>query len=104
MSELDELRQRRMMELQMRQQMESQLQAQEVEGQIKHIVQNLLAPDAQQRLSNIRLARPEFARQIEILLIQLYQGGRLKKMNDEQFKALLSKIRGSKRESSITVR
>jgi DNA-binding TFAR19-related protein (PDSD5 family) len=52
----------------------------------------------------IRLARPDFARQIEILLIQLYQQGRLKSLSDDQLKAMLAKISDTKRETKINVR
>ncbi|MFH1055434.1 MAG: DNA-binding protein [Candidatus Altiarchaeota archaeon] len=108
MSELEELRQKRMRELALQQQLsqgfEQQVRAQEVEQQIKMIIQTLLTPEAQQRLANIRMARSEFARQIEILLIQLYQSGRLKKLTDDQLKALLVKISGTKRETKINVR
>jgi programmed cell death protein 5 len=110
MSELDELRQKRLRELQMLQQqgrqqsVEQQMQAQQVEEQIQMIIRHILAPEARERLANVRLARPEMARQIEILLIQLYQQGRLKSLSDDQLKALLAKISDTKRETKINVR
>ena len=110
MSELDEIRQKRMRQLQMMQQqaldqsVEKELQAQEVEEQINIIMRQLMTPEARERLANIRIARPDFARQVEILLIQLYQGGRLKKLDDNQLRALLSKISGAKRETKIKLR
>jgi programmed cell death protein 5 len=110
MSELDELRQKRLRQLQaMREQgreqgLQQQLQAQQMEEQINLIMRQIMTAEARERLANIRMARPEFARQVEILLIQLYQGGRLKQLTDEQFKALLAKISGTKREPKIQVR
>jgi programmed cell death protein 5 len=115
MSELDDIRQRRIREIrdltmrQMREQQNNVLseqmqQAQELESQVKHIIRQILSPEAQSRLANIRLARPDFARQIEILLIQLYQSGRLQAMSDAQFKALLSKISSTRRETKIDMR
>jgi programmed cell death protein 5 len=109
MSELDELRQRRLRELQSLQQqsrqqnVQEQLQAQQMEEQINLIMRQIMDPEARERLANIRMARPDFARQVEILLIQLYQGGRLKALSDTQFKALLAKISGTKRESKIHI-
>jgi programmed cell death protein 5 len=110
MSELDELRQKRLRELQMMQQqgpqqaVERQLQAQQMEEQIGTIMRQIMTQEARERLANIRMAKPEFARQVEILLIQLYQGGRLKQLTDDQFKALLAKISGGKRETKIQKR
>lgn len=110
MSELDELRQKRLRQLQAMQQqgqqqsVQQQLQAQQMEEQIDLIMRQIMTPEARERLANIRMARPEFARQVEILLIQLYQGGRLKQLTDEQFKALLAKISGTKRESKIQMK
>jgi programmed cell death protein 5 len=111
MPELDEIRKKRLKELvqqqagqQVRQQMEQQMQSQQVEEQINLIMRRIMTPEARERLSNIRLARPEFARQVEILLIQLFQGGRLKELNDEQFKGLLAKISGTRREPKIQMR
>ncbi|MFH0863445.1 MAG: DNA-binding protein [Candidatus Altiarchaeota archaeon] len=110
MSELDELRQKRLRQLQGMQQQGSQqafqqqIQAQQMEEQINLIMHQIMSAEARERLANIRMARPEFARQVEMLLIQLYQGGRLKQLTDEQFKALLTKISGSKREPKINVR
>lgn len=111
MSDIDELRARRLRELQSLQQQNSmqegvqnQFRQQEMEAQIKSVMQQILSPEAQSRLTNIRLARPDFARQIEVLLIQLYQSGRLTKLSDDQLKALLSKIKGEQRETKIQVR
>jgi len=115
MSELEDIRQRRVREIRelsmrkMREQQDQVLseqmqQAQELEAQVKQIIRQILSPEAQSRLTNIRLARPEFARQIEILLIQLYQSGRLKAMSDAQFKALLAKISSTRRDTKIDVR
>ncbi len=110
MSELDELRQKRLRQLQAMQQqgqqqgVAQQLQAQQMEEQINQIMHQIMTPEARERLANIRMARPEFSRQVEILLIQLYQGGRLKQLTDEQFKALLAKISGTKREPKISMK
>ncbi len=112
MSELDELRSRRLRELArlqqqqggFQQQDQEQMRQQEMESQIKTVVSQILTPEAQARLTNIRLARPDFARQVEVLLIQLYQSGRLAKLSDEQFKALLTKIKGGQRDTKIQVR
>jgi len=109
MSELEELRQRRIKQLveQQRQgqgqQLQQQMKEQEIEAQIKLIIAQILTPEARERLSNIRLARSQFARQIEIFLIQLHQAGKLpQKLTDEQLKQILEKLKQGKREFSIT--
>jgi programmed cell death protein 5 len=108
MSELEDIRQKRMRELQldqMRQQSaEQQIQNQQMEQQIGLIMRQVMTSEARDRLANIRMARPDFARQIELLLIQLYQNGRLKQLDDKQLKALLVKISGTKRETTIQMR
>lgn len=108
MSDLEELRKRRMAELQAQQQQgagdpyQQQMAEQQIEEQIKHIITQILSPEARERLANIRAARPKYARQIEILLIQLAQSGQLpKKMSDDDFKAILAKLTSQKRETKI---
>ena len=107
-TELEDMRRRRMQQLQqqlqsqVQEQMQQQLQEEEVARQIKAIVSRIMTPEARQRLANIRLARPMYARQIEILLIQLLQAGKLpQKIDDALLLELLKKIGGSKRETQI---
>jgi programmed cell death protein 5 len=109
--DLEEIRRRRLQELmqsqmqqQSSQQMQRAMQEEQVASQIKVILNQILEPAARDRLSNIRTASPEFARQIEMLLIQLYQGGQLpQKLSDENFKKILEKIRSKKKETKITI-
>ena len=110
MSEIDELRKKRMQQL-IEQQKQSQLaqaqlqqlrQQEEIEAQIKLIINKILTPEARSRLGNIRTVRPEFARQIELFLIQLYQTGRLpKQLSDEELKKILVEISNRKKEIRI---
>lgn len=108
MSESDELERirqqklRQMLQQQAQQQIQQQIQEEQISAQIKLIINQILDPEARERLGNIRLARPEFARQIEILLIQLYQAGRLpERLTDAQFKEILKKLHAKKRETRI---
>ncbi len=109
MSEIEELRKKRMQQLiqqqrqpQLTQQMQQLREQEEIETQIKQIINKILTIEARSRLANIRMARPEFARQIEVLLIQLYQAGRLpKKLSDEELKKLLAEISSRKKEIRI---
>lgn len=62
----------------------------------------VLTPEARSRLANVKIAKPEYAVQIENLLIQLAQSGQLKqKIGDAQLKQILGKISEKKREFRI---
>ena len=116
MSDLDEIRQRRMAELQAQQaaaqnqaQQQAMAQAQQqeaqaqLENQKKQILGQIMTPEARQRLANLKLTKPELVNQIEIQLIQSAQAGSLRgKVTDEQLKVLLRQIAGQKREIKIT--
>lgn len=116
MSDLDEIRQKRMAELQaqqaaaaQQQQMAAQQQMQQQEAQAKfeaqkkQILGQILTSEARNRLANLRLTKPELVNQIEIQLIQSAQSGSLRgKVTDEQLKVLLKQIAGQKREIKIT--
>ncbi|MFC2154719.1 DNA-binding protein [Candidatus Altiarchaeota archaeon] len=110
MSDLEDVRKKRMKELMLEQQLQQQQsqfqqqlsQEQEIEAQIKHIVTQILTPEARERLANIRVARPSYARQIEILLIQLAQAGKLPgKITDQQLKEILGRFSQKRRETTI---
>ena len=109
MSDIEELRRKRMQQLQQQQaamQSESESQEQmrrEVDAQKRQAMMQLLTPEARARLANIRLTKPEFVDQIEIQLIQLAQAGRVQsQITDEQLKELLRKLIGKKREIKIS--
>lgn len=107
MSDLDELRRKRMQELQEQAaNAENQEQAhQEIEMQKKQVLMQILTPEARSRLANIRLTKPEFVNQVELQLIQLAQMGRIQsKIDDDQLKELLKKISAPKRKISISRR
>lgn len=106
--EIERLRQERLRQLmaqqriQEQQSIQEQIREAEIEKQIKHIINRILTPDARERLSNIRIVKPAFARQIEIFLIQLYQSGRLpQQVTDEQLKKILERLKEQKREIKI---
>ncbi|MBN2251694.1 MAG: DNA-binding protein [Candidatus Altiarchaeota archaeon] len=105
-SELEEIRKRRFQELmqqQMQQQVQRGMQEEQLSSQISHIINQILEPDARERLANIRVARPDYARQVEVLLIQLYQAGQLpQKLSDENFRKILERIQSRKKETKIS--
>jgi programmed cell death protein 5 len=105
--ELAALRRRRMAELQRQsadqQVMEEELRRQqEADAQIHLVLMQILEPEARERLNNIRLTKPEFARAIEQQLVLLAQSGRLKqKITDAQLKELLRQIVPAKKDFNI---
>ena len=116
MSDLDEIRQKRMAELQAQQaamqnqaQQQAMAQAQQQEAQAqfeaqkKQILAQIMTVEARNRLANLKLTKPELVNQIELQLIQSAQAGSLRgKVTDEQLKVLLRQIAGQKREIKIT--
>ncbi|TMI54931.1 DNA-binding protein [Candidatus Bathyarchaeota archaeon] len=102
--ELEALRRRRLAEMQraaVDDQRRTQAQ-QQVERQKQTIIRRILTPEARQRLTNIRMVKPEFAEELEMQLIQLAQSGRLRgQVSDEQLKKTLMQLEGQKREIKI---
>ncbi len=65
----------------------------DVRKEIKGVLSRILDKAAYERLGNIRLVRPELARQLELYLIQLYQSGQIRNVvTDEQLKQILSML------------
>ncbi|MEM1561675.1 MAG: DNA-binding protein [Candidatus Bathyarchaeia archaeon] len=102
--ELEEIRKRRLMELQQRLAQEQEaLEAQKrAEMQRQAILRKILTPEARQRLANLRMVKPEFAAQLETQLIQLVQRGLLQiPIDDDQLKEILRRMQAGKREIHI---
>jgi programmed cell death protein 5 len=102
--ELNAIRQRRYSELQ-RAAMDEQRQAEtrkQYDAQKQAALKQILTPEARQRLTNIRMVKPEFADQVELQLIQLAQSGRVKlPISDDQLKDALAKLQSSRKEIRI---
>ena len=72
------------------------------EIQKRTAIQQILTPEARSRLANIRAAKPEFAEQLELQLIQLAQSGRLgSKITDLQLKEILNRLQTRKHDFKI---
>ncbi|MGD8564935.1 MAG: DNA-binding protein [Candidatus Bathyarchaeota archaeon] len=102
--ELEEIRKRKLMELQS-QVSEEQQKAQmknELELQKQTLLRSILTPEARQRLANLRMVKPEFTGQLELQLIQLAKQGRIPiPLPDEQLKKILVQLQTRKREIKI---
>ena len=107
--ELERLRERRMLELQAQQQQQEELQRAQIEAEAKKeaLMRQILTPEARQRLTRVRMVRPDFAAQLEMQLIQVAQSGRVAlPISDDTLKRLLAQLQAqqSKREIKITRR
>jgi programmed cell death protein 5 len=102
--ELEELRRRKLLALQQRvtgEQRQAQME-QQAELQKQALLKKILTPEARQRLTNLRMVKPEFTEQLELQLIQLAQQGKLPiPLTDVQLKQILTQLQTQKRETKI---
>jgi programmed cell death protein 5 len=102
--ELEALRERRYSDLQ-RAAFEEQRRSEarrQLEAQKQAVLKQILTPEARQRLTNIRMVKPEFADQLELQLIQLAQTGKIKvPITDDQLKEALARLQSHRKEIRI---
>ena len=101
--ELTALRRKKLHQLQQRS-TEEQKQSQEdqIEQQKQELLRKLLSPEARQRLTNLKMIKPEFTETLELQIIQLAQTGKLPiPLSDQQLKQILLQLQGRKREITI---
>jgi len=102
--ELEELRRRKLSALQKQmaaEQRNAQLE-QQMEQQKQALLRSILTPEARQRLTNLKMVKPEFTDQLELQLIQLAQQGKIATpLADEQLKKILIQLQSRKREPTI---
>ena len=102
--ELDQIRRRKLSSMQRRvsdEQRQSQEEAQ-IEAQKQALLRKILAPEAQQRLNNLKMVKQDFTEQIELQLIQMAQTGKLPiPLSDDQLKQILIQLQSRKREPTI---
>ena len=114
-AELDELRRRRVQQLQEAQAASDPASAQAYAAQDAEMqrrdaeraemLRRILTPEARERLARIRLAKPEVANSVEQQLMSLAASGRLQRMvDDASLRALLERVMPERREIKITRR
>jgi len=97
--ELDELRQKKMEQLQEQQGGEGQAEAaeaqrQQAEAQKKAMLRKALTDGARKRLNTVQMSKPEFGEKVEQQVVALAQSGRLQgKIDEEKMKELLQEMK-----------
>ncbi len=98
--ELEELKKKKLMELQkqLAQKEQEELIKKQQEMVKESILRKILTSEARQRLTNVKLVRPELAEQVENYLIALAQSGRITRpLTDEEIKEILAQLSGAQR-------
>jgi programmed cell death protein 5 len=102
--ELEAIRRRKLLALQQKmtdEQKQSQAE-QQMEMQKQALLRQILSPEARQRLTNLKMIKPEFTEQLEMQLIQLAHDGKLHiPLTDTQLKQILIQLQSRKRETKI---
>ena len=103
MNELEEIKKRKLEQMQHNYDGQLQQEAQLVQQieDLENMVRPKLTKDALQRYGNLKSAHPEKAIQILAVLGQILQTEKIKQIDDGQLKAILLKITPEKKEFKI---
>ncbi len=102
--DLDDLKEKKMEELkdQMEGQQADEERRKQMEQQKQALLKQILTTDARSRLSNLRMAKPDFTESVEMQLIQVAKTGRVDlPINDDQLKKILKKLQNDKKSIDI---
>ena len=106
--ELNNIRKRELEEMQRNAQQqnemddESKKQMEQEEARRQQILRQILSTEARERLSTLKLVKPDLVNNVENQLIQLAGMGRINRIiGDEELKGILSRLIGTKRETKI---
>jgi programmed cell death protein 5 len=97
--ELEELRKKKILELQRQLSSEQQHVEQQrtINAQKENVLRQILTPEARQRMNRIKLVKPEFVERLELQLIQIAQSGRIQlPINDKQLRQMLQQLQPSR--------
>ena len=102
--DLEDIKKKKLQELKSQSQ-EEQIEEEkkkELEKQKKRLLRKILTTDARSRLSNLRMAKPQFTERIESQLIQISRTGRIDlPIDDDQLKKILKKLQKDKKSINI---
>ncbi len=107
MDELEKIRKKKLEQLQraqqenLNQQMQQESQMQQQIEQLEMIVKQALTREALQRYGNLKVAHPEKAMQVLVILGQALQQGQISKVDDKMLKEVLIKLTPEKKDFKI---
>ena len=107
MSELDEIRKKKLEELKrqqlgaLQQQDSEKAQIQQQVQQLEIIVKQAFTKEALERYGNLKAAFPERAVQVLAILANAIQSGQISKIDDNELKEILKKLTPEKKEFNI---
>ena len=108
MSDLEEIKRKRLEELQnsliqqQNQELQEQINLQRQIEVLENIAKQYLNKEAISRYGNLKSAHPELAIQVAVLIAQAAQSGQIKdKLNDKEFKEILMRIQKPKQEFKV---
>jgi programmed cell death protein 5 len=103
--DLDELREKKMEEMQKRDSQEAaEEQAESRRQQIKQQAAKYLTKEARSRLGNVRAAQPDLASAVEMQIAQLGRAGRIDKMDDDELKEILRSIKNEESQNQSDIK
>lgn len=108
MDDLEKIRQRKLQELQRRQaeqgsDAQAQAEAEERDSAVERVLQQIMDPEARERLTRIRMSRPDFAEQVTRQLVALAQSGRVaRRISDDDLRQILAQLTPQQRDINIT--
>ncbi len=84
---------KRMMQQRMQDMMQQNVEQAQMQEALASIMSRILDKKGKERLSNLKLVKPELAMQLEVYLAQLYQSGQMRGLiTDDQLVMILKKI------------
>jgi programmed cell death protein 5 len=88
--ELEEIKKRKLLELQKQQEMASiqEQQRQQMELERDALLRQITTPEARERLARLKMAHPDIAESVENQLLALAQSGRLDRVIDDETRYL----------------
>lgn len=106
MSDINEIRKKRMEELQKLQDQNQNSQQEEMQmqqqiQQLESIVKQALSKEALERYGNLKAAYPDKAVQILVVLANAIQQGQIKEIDDNTLKEILKKLSPKKKDIKI---
>jgi len=102
-SELEEIRRRKLMEMQSSEESEeAKAYMEEQEAKKNTLLKIILSQEARERLNNLKLIRPQIAESLVNQLISIYQMGRIRvPISDEEFKNIIANVMPKRKEINI---